>query len=124
LIEGNACPVCEGKGWAYERRKDSSSYRCELKHRWTVSFSGDSVEDVVNHPKHYEGKKFEVIEVIEEYGLNHNKACATKYVLRAGVKHKMREVEDLNKAIWYLRREVLLIKAAENGDTPQRPKDM
>lgn len=59
---------------------------------------------MVNHPSHYQGNKFEVIDIIEDYNLGFNLGNAIKYILRAGKKNDY--VEDLKKAIWYLQREI------------------
>ena len=63
-----------------------------------------SKSDAVDHPSHYCGKKYEVIDLIDDFGLNFNKGNALKYLLRAG--HKDDYVQDLKKAIWYLNREI------------------
>lgn len=62
--------------------------------------------DPVNHPDHYTFGKFEVIDVIEDWGLNYNRSCVIKYVARAGRKDKTKEAEDLKKARFYLDREI------------------
>ena len=56
--------------------------------------------DNVEHPLHYNQYPHEVIELTENLGF-----ClgnAVKYILRAPFKGK--EVEDLQKAVWYLKR--------------------
>lgn len=58
----------------------------------------------VDHPKHYNITKFEVIDIIEEFELDFHLGNAIKYILRA--KHKGKYKEDLEKAIWYLNREL------------------
>lgn len=63
----------------------------------------NQVVDVVNHPPHYKGKKFESIDIIEDFDLGFHLGNAIKYILRAGKKEN--KVEDLKKAIWYLERE-------------------
>lgn len=60
----------------------------------------------VNHPRHYNQGKIEVIDAIEDWGLNFHRGNAVKYVARAGVKDPAREAQDLEKAIWYLNREL------------------
>lgn len=60
--------------------------------------------DNVNHPAHYTFGKFEVIEVIEDWNLDFCLANCIKYVARA--KHKNNEIEDLQKAQWYLARRI------------------
>lgn len=62
--------------------------------------------DVVNHPTHYTGGKIEVIDFIEDKGLNFHRGNAVKYISRAGKKDPAKEVEDLKKAVWYLNREI------------------
>lgn len=66
--------------------------------------------DTVNHPAHYTDGKIEVIDFIEDKGLNFHRGNAVKYIARAGKKDKGKEVEDLMKAIWYLTREVERLK--------------
>lgn len=65
--------------------------------------------DMVNHPQHYTGfsNGAEVIDITEN--LTFNAGNAVKYAARAGRtdgRNKGTVVEDLNKAIWYLRREL------------------
>lgn len=64
------------------------------------------VNDVVNHPSHYTDGKIEVIDFIEDKGLNFHRGNAVKYIARAGKKNPAKEVEDLKKAVWYLNREI------------------
>ena len=68
------------------------------------------MEDVVNHPSHYTDGKIEVIEFIEDKNLNYHKGNAIKYICRAGKKDPQKEIEDLQKAIWYINREIRNIK--------------
>ena len=56
----------------------------------------------VNHPKHYNTGKIEVIEAIEEWEMGFCDGNVIKYVARH--KHKGRPIEDLKKAKWYLER--------------------
>lgn len=62
--------------------------------------------DTVNHPSHYTDGKIEVIDFIEDKGLNFHRGNAVKYIARAGKKNPAKEVEDLKKAVWYLNREI------------------
>ncbi len=79
--------------------------------------------DKVNHPNHYksDNNKFEVIDIIEFFNLNFHRGNVLKYLLRSGKKMEEgydnveKEVEDLEKAIWYLRREVKRIREANSG---------
>lgn len=65
--------------------------------------------DLINHPSHYTQGKIECIEVIEDWGLNYHLGSALKYICRAGKKDPTKYKEDLEKARWYLTREI------ENG---------
>ena len=56
----------------------------------------------VNHPKHYNTGKIEVIDAIEEWEMGFCDGNVIKYVARH--KHKGRPIEDLKKAKWYLER--------------------
>lgn len=64
----------------------------------------DTKNDNINSPKHYTAGKYEVIDVIEDWDLNFRLANAIKYIARH--KHKGKPLEDLEKALWYLQREV------------------
>lgn len=75
-----------------------------------------STKDAVNHPSHYTDGKIEVIDFIEDKGLNFYRGCAVKYIARAGKKKPDKEVEDLQKAVWYLNREITRLIAAEGED--------
>lgn len=65
-----------------------------------------SVEDPVNRPAHYTDGKIEVIDYIEDKRLGFCLGNAVKYISRAGKKDPTKEVEDLNKAIWYINRRI------------------
>ncbi len=69
----------------------------------------------VNHPSHYGGADniYEAIKIIEAHNLNFNLGNAIKYILRAGIKDPNRRAEDLQKAEWYLKREIATQKAAD-----------
>jgi hypothetical protein len=67
------------------------------------------VADTVNHPKHYGGDTtYEVIKVIEAWGLGFCLGNAIKYIGRAD--HKGNRLEDLKKAAWYLEREIAVME--------------
>jgi hypothetical protein len=67
----------------------------------------------VDHPPHYGGKDnpFEAIKVIEAWKLDFHVGNAVKYLSRAGKKDPTKEIEDLEKAIWYIRRRIGLLGA-------------
>lgn len=65
-----------------------------------------SISSAVEHPDHYQGNGYEVLDIIEDFGLNFNLGNVLKYVLRAGRKNSDLKKEDLEKALFYLTREV------------------
>lgn len=75
----------------------------------TVHVSGNTFDekaDNVNHPSHYTAYKgVEIIDIAE--GMNFNLGNAVKYIARAGLKDKTKEIEDLKKALWYVKRQSL-----------------
>lgn len=65
--------------------------------------------DPVNHPSHYTHYQgLEIIDLTEQ--MNFNKGNAVKYIARAGLKNPDTEIEDLEKARWYVDREIDRIK--------------
>lgn len=78
----------------------------------------------VTHPPHYNSGKIEVIEAIEDWGLNFCRGNTVKYVARAGKKDPAKEIEDLEKASWYLRREIEFLTAQKDGRSPIKPNHM
>ena len=62
--------------------------------------------DNVNRPSHYTDGKIEVIDFIEDKKLGFHLGNAVKYISRVGKKDPDKKVEDLQKAIWYLEREI------------------
>lgn len=78
----------------------------------------------VNHPSHYNDGKIEVIEFIEDKKLNYHRGNAVKYIARAGKKNPDKEIEDLEKAAWYVKREIEKLKAQKEGRDATRPNAM
>jgi len=70
--------------------------------------SYDDYVEKVNHPQHYGGthNPYEAIKVIEAWELGFCLGNVVKYISRAGKKDSNKEIEDLEKALWYLQREV------------------
>ncbi len=61
----------------------------------------------VNHPTHYrKSTGHEAIDVIEAWQLNFNLGNVLKYISRNGIKDPDKYIEDLEKARWYLDREI------------------
>lgn len=67
------------------------------------------MSDIVNHPPHYNSHPsgVECIDVTEH--MNFNLGNAVKYIWRAGLKSDT-PVVDLQKAVWYLQREILRLE--------------
>ena len=63
--------------------------------------------DPVNHPSHYTGHPagIECIDVIEANTF-YNLAAAMKYIWRVSWGSKDDDIQDLEKAAWYIRREI------------------
>ena len=74
------------------------------------------MSDMVNHPAHYTDGKIEVIDFIEDKKLNYHRGNAVKYICRAGKKDLDKEVEDLQKAVWYINREIRRLEAQKQKD--------
>jgi len=63
-----------------------------------------TIEDPVNQPSHYKVGGIETIDFIEGKNLGYNLGNAVKYISRAD--HKGNRLQDLQKAAWYLSREI------------------
>lgn len=74
----------------------------------------DTQNDNVNHPSHYTDGKIEVIDFIEDKQLGFNLGNAVKYISRAGKKDPTKVIEDLQKAAWYINREITNLKNKAN----------
>ena len=68
------------------------------------------MNDPVNHPSHYTDGKIEVIDFIEDKKLGFHLGNAVKYISRAGKKDPEKEIQDLEKAQWYLSRHIDKLK--------------
>jgi hypothetical protein len=60
--------------------------------------------NLIDHPQHYLSNVIEVIDIIDSFNLNFNIGNSIKYILRADKKGNKKQ--DLEKAIWYLNREL------------------
>lgn len=72
--------------------------------------------NTVNHPQHYNSGNIEVIDFIEDQGLGPGFCLgnAIKYICRAGKKNSSTEIEDIEKANWYLTRYLQSLKDKKN----------
>ena len=72
----------------------------------------------VDHPSHYNQGKIEVIDYILDQDLGFCLGNAVKYISRAGKKQdfagqdqKEKTIEDLSKAIWYIKKHIEALSA-------------
>jgi hypothetical protein len=64
------------------------------------------MKEAVNNPAHYGGadNPYEAIKVIDAWDLNFNLGNTVKYIARCGKKDD--EIQELEKAAWYLNNEI------------------
>lgn len=74
------------------------------------------VSDPVNHPSHYTSGPIEVIDIIEGFSLGFCLGNVVKYILRSP--HKGAELQDLEKARWYLDREIARLRCPTKRTRP------
>lgn len=84
-----------------------------------LELNNTNILDMVNHPPHYTKNKFETIDVIEDWKLSYHLGNAVKYISRC--EYKGNKIEDLKKAIWYIKREIE--KGIKNNDSNQMTID-
>lgn len=72
------------------------------------------MSSAVEHPSHYNVGKIEVIAAIEDWGFGEgfNRGNAIKYIVRAGRKDPSKEIEDLEKARFYIDAEISRLRKA------------
>ena len=88
---------------------------CLHRQRWRSDHRDDRVVRMskVDHPSHYrKDTGFEAIDVIEAWGLGFNLGNAVKYISRNGKKDPDEYILDLEKARWYIDREIKTRKQA------------
>ena len=69
-------------------------------------------EKKLTYPTYYGGQDnpYEAIKIIEQLNLNFHLGNVFKYIIRAGKKDSNKEIEDLNKAMWYLEKHINNLK--------------
>ena len=107
LVKGEWCDGCEGGAL-----KICSTEECvELVRMWLERKCKDNPPtDNVNHPSHYTSGKIKVIDFVEDKELGFHLGNAIKYISRAGRKNPDKIVEDLQKAVWYINREIQILE--------------
>ena len=76
-------------------------------------YKKSETKEAVNHPSHYNQGKYEVIDVIEDWGLNFSLGSAVKYIARCD--YKEHPIQDLEKAKWFVDREIQRRKNDHGG---------
>jgi hypothetical protein len=99
-------PVPETRGAWVHRWIDTNKLDEDLKDKLASQLitMEEPASDPVNHPAHYKTGGIETIDFIEAKEFNYNMGNAVKYISRA--EHKGNKQQDLEKAIWYLNREL------------------
>ena len=90
----------------------------KVNENYEIVFGDKEVEkgnDPVYRPAHYTDGKIEVIDFIEDKKLGFCLGNAIKYIARAGKKDPTKEIEDLNKAKWYVERRIKELEEIGNG---------
>lgn len=107
------CPINLGEGICFVNSGEiTESDKEDIKRNYHIVFS-----DNVDHPNHYAGK-YECIDIMESlYGVEAVKNfCllnAFKYIWRT---QKKNGLEDIKKAIWYMKKYVKLSEGDESND--------
>ncbi len=77
-------------------------------------------DDPVNHPSHYCDGGIETLDFIIAKNLDFFLGQVCKYISRAGKKDPAKELEDLQKAQFYLNRKIDLLKKKQQADREQK----
>ena len=96
-------------GICYEQNTSAEA----IDEMYTRLFKKCECNDPIN-PAHYRDGKIEVIDFIEDKRLGFHLGNAVKYIARAGKKDPTKEVEDLKKADWYIKRRIKKLEEAKN----------
>jgi len=95
--------------WMDQQAKKKSSKIIEAAQEMKTTLDAlDKIKDKpdpINHPPHYKAGGIETIDFIEAKDLNYRLGNVVKYVSRAGKKDSD-PIQDLEKAAWYLQREI------------------
>jgi len=85
---------------------DSGRTLGDFEDRLPIERTPPLKREAVNHPPHYGGadNPYEAIKVIDAWQLSFCLGNTVKYISRAGKKGD--RLEDLKKALWYLRHEI------------------
>ena len=94
-----------------ERKRILAEKTNKVAGKLSETFVKLAASENVDHPQHYGGDtQYEVIKVLEAWDLDFHLGNVVKYVARAGKKDKSKEIQDLEKALWYLKRKIEVLK--------------
>lgn len=85
---------------------------CEYFQRSVESIENLKEDDAIK-PSHYKAGEFDVITFCQKHDLSFDVGNVIKYVTRAGKKKDNSELQDLNKAMEYLKRRIEFIKGGK-----------
>lgn len=117
MHQANQAEIARRKKAMLEMDERGQLSQEEINHRLEDPYGARRVwkaiheREMVNHPDHYQGNRFEVIDIIEDYELGFNLGNAIKYILRSDKKGNKNQ--DLQKALWYIQREITYSKDEE-----------
>lgn len=97
------CEKFGGKGCTY----------CWSREIPSVGVKRDAQNDAIN-PNYYNDTKVAPIDVIEDWNLGFCLGSTLKYIKRAGKKKDNSAIQDLNKVIWYVEREIKNLEESRN----------
>ena len=80
-----------------------------------ISTTDYEKNDPVNHPSHYCDGGIETLDFIVAKKLDFFLGQVCKYISRAGKKDPAKELEDLQKARFYLNRKIELLEKQQSG---------
>ncbi len=114
-IDCKDCPITESGSTICEEKSFDSFTEVELDK--VIAILSRSTykpfQDPVNRPAHYTDGNIEVIDFIDDKKLGFCLGNVVKYVARAGKKNSDKEIEDLEKAEWYLKHYIEKLKEAK-----------
>lgn len=104
------CPIVKS-GWNICEDKNTHCFTEEELDK-AIEILSVPENDPIN-PKHYTDGNIEVIDFIDDKKLGFCLGNVVKYVARAGKKNPDKEIEDLEKAEWYLKHYIEKLKEAK-----------
>jgi hypothetical protein len=117
-----SCEDCPKRHNEFCTKDSTNNADTEVILEWHKEFFPEQyviTGDPVNHPSHYTKGKIEVADFIADQKLNFDRGNAVKYICRAGFKDPSKEIQDLEKALWYINHEIKILKGEHNNGTEE-----